>query len=167
MVRPKEVHAWLYLLAYIIIVIVAFFWRSITQQLGISFESFFHILFSLIILLSFSFAFFGILFNIKSKDPLVSLFYLFLTLGIGFALSGVITTLLILSVIATLDVSHENNIKELLSIYLQVSLHFLLGGISLVGVALPVLPSLVGQRERRVEPSPQSSGESGGSQQSK
>jgi len=166
MARPIDAHTWLYLLAYVIISTVAFFWRSITPQLGMSFEMLFQTLFLSAMIISFWYAFSKVKkFQsiIKAKDPLASLFSPFFTLGLGFTLSGIAATLLALAI--TPSVSDKT--REFLNMYLQVSLNFLLGGITLVGASLPLLVLLVGQHKHKAEPSPQSSGESGSSQQSK
>jgi len=75
--------------------------------------------------------------------------------GFSLTFSGLMTTFFAM-MIDILDIG--SNFKDVTNFYVQISLNFLLGGITLVGASLPLLPSLVKQRKRRAEPTPQSGG---------
>jgi len=75
--------------------------------------------------------------------------------GFTFTVAGIITAITALSVSVT---GFKHGLGELLNFYAQLSLNFLIGGVTLVGASLPVLHSLFGQSESKVEPSPQSGG---------
>jgi len=88
----------------------------------------------------------------------------FFILGLTLTFTGLITaTTTLLSSIT----GFKHGIGELLSFYAQLSLNFLIGGVTLVGASLPVLPSLFGQSKGETTSTPQSSRESGGGQQNR
>jgi len=113
-----------------------------------------------------------------------SIFTSFLRIGIALVITGLFATGLIIVIFVAFYMSFTNtspitpcgcdytsgipkDIREHLSIFLQMSLNFLLGGVTLVGASLPVLQSLYRQSEHKAEPSPQSVREGGSGQQSK
>jgi len=113
-----------------------------------------------------------------------SIFTTFLRIGIAFLITGLFATVLIIVIFVAFYMSFTNtspitqcgcvytsvipeDIREHLSIFLQMSLNFLLAGVGLIGASLPVFQSLYRQSEHKAEPSPQSGGEGGSSQQNK
>jgi len=152
MAKPKKERDWPYLLAYSIIILVAIFWPFFTQLFMMSFESLFLTLFLIMAVLMFSYA---KKLSAKLGNPMLSNLY---ALGLGFTLTGVATTLLVLASVPT--VSKE--IREYLNMFLQISLNFLLAGAGLIGASLS---TLISQRGQQGGQQPQSS--CGGCQQSK
>jgi len=100
-----------------------------------------------------------------SQVPLLEFF----VLGFSLTVSGTATTFFVMYInfIINLTGVYLDNFKDTINFYVQISLNFLLGGITLVGASLPLLQSLFGQSERKTEQSPHSSGESKGDQQNK
>jgi len=113
-----------------------------------------------------------------------SIFTSFVRIGVALLITGLLATGLITVIFVAFYMSFTNtspitpcgcvytpgipeDIREHLSIFLQMSLNFLLAGVGLVGASLPAFQSLYKQSEHKAEPSHQSSGESGGGQQSK
>jgi len=62
------------------------------------------------------------------------------------------------------DTSTANNFRDVISFYAQILLNFLLGGITLIGASLPLLPSLFRQSKSETASTRQSSEESGSNQ---
>jgi len=90
--------------------------------------------------------------------------------GVSLTSAGLVTTLFVMItnfIIDLTDTNTANNFKDIISFYAQISLNFILGGITLVGASLPLLPSLFGQNKGETTSTHQSSGESGDCQQSK
>jgi len=91
--------------------------------------------------------------------------------GASLTFSGLMTTFssmmanVIINFINLTEVA--NSFRDITNFYVQISLNFLIGGVTLIGASFPLLPSLFGQSEGEAASSSQSSGESGGSQQSK
>ena len=90
--------------------------------------------------------------------------------GVSLTSAGLVATLFVMItnfIIDLTDTNTANNFKDVISFYAQILLNFLLGGVSLVGASLPLLPSLFGESKGETTSMPQSSRESGGCQQSK
>jgi len=88
----------------------------------------------------------------------------FATIGLTLTFTGLVTAASILLASMT---GFRHGLGELLNFYAQLSLNFLIGGVTLVGASLPVLHSLFEQGKGETASTPQSSEESGGSQQDK
>jgi len=88
----------------------------------------------------------------------------FFTWGFTFTVTGLVTAITALSLSVT---GFKHGLGELLNFYAQISLNLLIGGVTLIGASFPILQSLFGQGERKAEPSPPSSGESGTQQSNK
>jgi len=108
--------------------------------------------------------------RISSKKIEASLrpMLVFFVWGASFTSSGLVATLFIMItnlIINLTETDIANDFRDITSFYIGILLNFLLGGITLVGASLPALQSLLGQSERKAEPSPQCSREGGGGQQ--
>jgi len=95
---------------------------------------------------------------------LTALLHDFFIFGLALTFTGLVVAASALLASITL---FKYYLGDLLSFYAQLSLNFLLGGVTLVGASLPVLPSLFGQSKGGTTLTPQSSGERGGDEQSK
>jgi len=90
--------------------------------------------------------------------------------GVSLTSAGLVATLFVMItnfIIDLTDTNTANNLRDVISFYAQILLNFLLGGVTLVGASLPLLPSLFGQSKGETTSTHQSSRESGGCQQSK
>jgi len=99
--------------------------------------------------------------ELKGLSRLVLNFFIF---GISLTASGLAATSLAM-VVNAMDVA--GNYRDVINFYVQISLNFLLGGVTLVGASLPLLPSLFRQNKCETASTRQSSGESGDCQQDK
>jgi len=99
--------------------------------------------------------------KIKASSKLALKFFAW---GFSLTFSGLVTTFFAMFV-NIMDIN--NNFRDVISFYVQISLNLLIGGITLVGASLPILYSLLGQSESETTSTPPSSEESGGGQQSK
>jgi len=99
--------------------------------------------------------------KVKASSKLALNFFAW---GFSLTFSGLVTTFFAMFV-NIMDIN--NKFRDVTSFYVQISLNFLIGGITLVGASLPLLPSLFGQSKGETASTLQSSGESGGSQQDK
>jgi len=111
-----------------------------------------------------NFEFYNRLVKIRKVNGFSWLFVEFFTWGLSLTFSGLTATSLAM-VVNLLDVA--NKFSEVVNFYVQISLNFILGGVTLIGASLPVVHSLFGQSKGETASTPQSSGESGDCQQSK
>jgi len=89
--------------------------------------------------------------------------------GVSLTSAGLVATLFVMItnfIVDLTDTNTANNFRDIINIYVQILLNFLLGGITLIGASLPLLPSLFGQSKGETTSTSQSSRESGGGQQS-
>jgi len=99
--------------------------------------------------------------KIREVEGFSRLILNFFIVGLSLTSSGLLTTSLAI-VVNAMDVAGK--FRDVTNFYVQISLNFLLGGITLVGASLPVLQSLF--RQETSQP-PQCNGDSSGGQQSK
>jgi len=99
--------------------------------------------------------------KIKEVEGFSRLILNFFIFGLSLTFSGLLTTSLAM-VVNAMDIA--GHLRDVTNFYVQISLNFLIGGVTLVGASLPVLPSLF--RQETSQP-PQCNGESSSGQQSK
>jgi len=131
-------------------------WSQVFEVIGLSPEFIF--VFSFIVTLSATWSFIQRnLAGVKIEGFTKSL----LMLGLTFTFTGFATALFAL---VASPMAFKHGLGEFLSLYTQIALNFLLGGLGLIGASLTALQSL--SKQGASQP-PQCSGESGGGQQDK
>jgi len=83
----------------------------------------------------------------SSLGPLLEFF----VLGFSLTVSGTTTTFFVMYINFIINLTGINleNFKDTINFYVQISLNFLLGGITVVGASLPVLQSLLDKAKVR------------------